>query len=176
MDQKKIGTFLKTLRNEKGITQEQLAEKMYVAPRTVSRWETGSNLPDLSVLVELADFYKVDIRELINGERRCEKMNNETKDTLSQVAQYAEQEKKKLKKKMLDMSIAASLLLLFATVLKATDGFGYIPQDPCDSVVGFCTGVSFSVLVLNALHLAGLFEKIYAAKMKIKNKQSENSK
>ena len=61
MDQVKIGTFLKELRNGKGITQEQLADRFYVSRRTVSRWETGSNLPDLDVLVELADFYDVSI-------------------------------------------------------------------------------------------------------------------
>ena len=55
MNQKKIGTFLQTLRKEQGLTQEQLAERIGVARRTVSRWETGANLPDLDVLVELAD-------------------------------------------------------------------------------------------------------------------------
>ena len=49
MDQKKIGSFLKELRKEKGLTQEQLAELMYVSDRTVSRWETGSNLPSLDI-------------------------------------------------------------------------------------------------------------------------------
>ena len=44
MDQKKIGAFLKALRTEKGLTQEQLAGEMLVSSRTVSRWETGSNL------------------------------------------------------------------------------------------------------------------------------------
>ena len=53
MDQQKIGEFLKELRKEKGITQEQLADKLFVSRRTVSRWETGSNMPDLDVLVEL---------------------------------------------------------------------------------------------------------------------------
>ena len=47
MDQIKIGKFLAELRKEKGMTQEQLAEKFYVARRTVSRWETGSNMPDI---------------------------------------------------------------------------------------------------------------------------------
>ena len=59
MDQKKIGRFLKELRKEKVITQEQLAEKIKVSGRTVSRWETGSNMPDISLLAELADFYDV---------------------------------------------------------------------------------------------------------------------
>ena len=56
MDQKKIGRFLKELRKEKDITQEQLAEKIKVSGRTVSRWETGSNMPDISLLADLADF------------------------------------------------------------------------------------------------------------------------
>ena len=53
MDQKKTGYFLKQLRNEKKLTQEQLAEKFQITSRTVSRWETGSNMPDISMLLEL---------------------------------------------------------------------------------------------------------------------------
>ncbi len=49
MDQKRIGSFLKELRKEKGITQEQVAEKLNVSARTVSRWETGRNVPDISL-------------------------------------------------------------------------------------------------------------------------------
>ena len=75
MDQKKIGNLLKKLRSEKGLTQEQLAEILNVSNRTVSRWETGSNMPDISLLVEIADFYDISIPEIINGERKSEKMN-----------------------------------------------------------------------------------------------------
>ena len=73
MDQIRIGEFLKELRKEKGLTQEQLAEQFNMSRRSVSRWETGSNLPDLSILVELAEFYDVDIKEIIDGasERSC---------------------------------------------------------------------------------------------------------
>ena len=70
MDQKKTGQFLKTLRREKQITQEALAEILHVSNRTVSRWETGSNMPDISLLVELAEFYQVSITEIIDGERK----------------------------------------------------------------------------------------------------------
>ena len=48
MDQMKIGVFLKELRKEKNLTQEQLAERLHVSGRTVSRWETGKNMPDIS--------------------------------------------------------------------------------------------------------------------------------
>lgn len=56
MDQVKIGNFLKKLRKEKGITQEQLAEILNVSGRTVSRWENGNNMPDISILVDIADY------------------------------------------------------------------------------------------------------------------------
>nr|MCR5216140.1 helix-turn-helix domain-containing protein [Lachnospiraceae bacterium] len=59
MDQIKVGAFLKMLRKEKNLTQEQLAEQLNVSGRTVSRWETGNNMPDISLLVEIADFYDI---------------------------------------------------------------------------------------------------------------------
>ena len=61
MDQQKIGQFLRECRKEKGITQEQLAEMLGVANRSVSRWENGSNLPDLDILIEMADYYDVEL-------------------------------------------------------------------------------------------------------------------
>ncbi len=54
MDQVKIGNFIKELRKEKNFTQEQLAEKFNVSRRTVSRWETGSNMPDLDILIGIS--------------------------------------------------------------------------------------------------------------------------
>ena len=58
MNQEKIGNFLKELRKQKGLTQEQLAEKCNVTNRTVSRWENGNNMPDLDLLIELSDYYE----------------------------------------------------------------------------------------------------------------------
>ena len=69
MNQIKIGNFIKELRKEQKLTQEALAEKFGVARRTVSRWETGSNMPDLDILIEMADFFNVDLREILDGER-----------------------------------------------------------------------------------------------------------
>ena len=92
MNQMKIGKLLKHLRKDKGLTQEQLAEQFNVSSRTVSRWETGSNLPAVNILIELADFYDVDIREIIDGERKSENIDNETKDTkdtLKKVTEYS---------------------------------------------------------------------------------------
>ena len=99
MDLQKIGTFLKDLRKEKGLTQEQLAETLNVSRRTVSRWETGSNMPDLDLLMEIADLYEVDLREMLNGERKSEdKMNKELEETVLQVAEYTNADKQRVTK------------------------------------------------------------------------------
>lgn len=165
MDQMKIGRFLKDLRKGSGLTQEQLAEQLNVSARTVSRWETGNNLPDLSILVEIADFYDVDIREIMNGERKSEKMNEEMKDTLKQVAEYGEEEKKKLKKKMIDISGAAVIILLFAMLLDETNGFGFIAEHPCQNITYFAHGIVLGILILNILYFCGALDKIRVWKL-----------
>lgn len=112
MDQKKIGLFLKTLRKEKNITQEVLAETLNVSSRTVSRWETGSNMPDISLLVELSEFYQVSIPEIINGERKSEKMNQETKDIAIKMAEYSKNELNTEKRKIIN-----ALLMVFGVFI-----------------------------------------------------------
>ncbi|MBR4760623.1 MAG: helix-turn-helix transcriptional regulator [Lachnospiraceae bacterium] len=92
MDQAKIGAFLRELRKEKGKTQEEIAEQFGVSSRSVSRWENGNTMPDLGILVELADYYGRDIREIIDGERKSEKMENQN-ETLQMVADYAKKQK-----------------------------------------------------------------------------------
>ena len=119
MNQQKTGEFLRHLRKDKGMTQEQLAEQFYVSTRTVSRWESGSNMPDLAVLIELADFYDVDIREIIDGERKSDNMDKETKDTLKKVAAYAEEEKKKMKTRITNLACYGVIVMLLCSLLLA---------------------------------------------------------
>ena len=101
MDQIKIGVFLKELRKAKGLTQEQLAEKLNVSSRTISRWETGSNMPDISILVEIAVFYDVSIPEIIQGERKSENMHEETRKTAVAMAKYSQNTIKTEKQKVI---------------------------------------------------------------------------
>lgn len=161
MNQQKIGEFLKHLRKEKGLTQEQLAEHFHVSSRTVSRWETGNNMPDLGILIELADFYDVDIREILDGERKSESMDNETKDTLKKVAEYAAQENKKLKYKMIDMMAGSAILILFGSVLIETNGFnGTLPESAYHNYMSFTLGATLAALGLNIVYLLGVFDRI----------------
>lgn len=123
VDQKKIGIFLKELRKEKNITQEMLAEKLNVSNRTVSRWENGNNMPDISLLVELSEIYNVSIPEIIDGERKSEKMNEETKNTALKMAEYSKNEIKIEKKKLIN-----SLLIIFGVFI-IISAFAIFPND-----------------------------------------------
>ena len=123
MDQKKTGLFLKELRKEKNITQEVLAEKLNVSNRTISRWETGNNMPDISLLVELSEFYHVSILEIIDGERKGEKMNQETRDTAVKMAEYSKNEIMIEKKKVI-----SSLLMAFGVFI-ILSAFAIFPND-----------------------------------------------
>ncbi len=129
-------------------------------------------MPDLSVLIELADFYDVDIREIINGERKSENMNTETKETLMAAAEYSSAEKTQLKKRILDNSIAAGILMLFYVLLEMTNGFGAIPEQPIQNMKEFVLILSLVTLALNALYLGGVFEKIDAWKARRRDRKN----
>jgi len=72
MDLIRIGCFLAQLRKERGLTQEQLGEKLGVTNKTVSRWEKGNYLPPVEMLQELSTFYEVSINELLSGQHLTE--------------------------------------------------------------------------------------------------------
>ena len=70
MNLSKISCFIQTKRKELGRTQEALAERLFVTNKAVSRWENGKETPDISLLLPLAKELKVDVSELLNGEKR----------------------------------------------------------------------------------------------------------
>lgn len=162
MNQQNTGAFLKRLRKEKGLTQEQLAERFYVSSRTVSRWETGSNMPDVGVLIELADFYDVDIREIIDGERKSEIMDNETKDTLKKVAAYATEGERKNQFKLATAALVMLIVLYACTVLFGDDTpgllYGIVPEEICGFILTLVY-LSAAALVTSYLRVRWTLEK-----------------
>lgn len=158
MDQIKIGNFLKELRKEKGITQAQLAETLNVSARTVSRWETGSNMPDISILVDIADYYDISIPEIINGERKSEIMNEEERKIAKTMSDYATTEKEKIFKEMKIQSIMGVCALVLYWILHETDA--YIYSDALEKLTGYCeTLVSVSVIMM-AAYTTGSLSKL----------------
>ena len=158
MDQKKSGSFLRELRKEKQLTQEQLAERFGVTSRSVSRWETGSNMPDLSILVELADFYDVDIRDIIDGERKGEDMNKEEKERLQLVADYAETEKNTLLMRLRIFSIVGLVSLIAGLTMMVISRDNNLPV--YDYLMGTLMGVAISALLVAVFYSTGVLENM----------------
>ena len=69
MDQIKIGKFIASCRKEQGMTRAALAGKLGISDRAVSKWETGKSLPDSGIMLELCDLLKINVNELLSGER-----------------------------------------------------------------------------------------------------------
>ena len=158
MDQKKTGSFLRDLRKEKQLTQEQLAERFGVTNRSVSRWETGSNMPELSILVELADFYDVDIRDIIDGERKGEDMNKEEKERLQLVADYAENEKNILLMRLRIISIVGLVSLVAGLVMMVISRDNNLPV--YDYLMGTLMGVAIGALLVAVFYSTGVLENM----------------
>ena len=146
IDRVKIGEFLRDLRKEKDMTQEELAERFGVSSRSVSRWENGITMPELGILVELADFYEVDIKELIDGERKSKNMNNETKETLQKAADYAQAEKRLAVKRKCIVTFVGTLAFASCIVIGCI-AFPKLPEDSILRSNGLWLGISVMGLV-----------------------------
>lgn len=157
MDQRKIGSFLRELRKEQGITQEQFAEKIGVSARTVSRWETGNNMPDISLLSEIADFYDVGIPEIIAGERKSDEMNEEVKEVAEAMSDYAGQEKEKLVKSIRNVSIIGLIALVVYFALGETGA--YDRNTVFRYVYGISEALIYVTVVMFPLYTTGLLSK-----------------
>ena len=68
MDQIKIGKFIAAMRKKQELSQKQLAQRLGVTDKTISKWETGNRMPDASVLLKLSMELKIDVNELLAGE------------------------------------------------------------------------------------------------------------
>lgn len=156
MDQQKVGCFLRELRNEKGLTQEQLAEKFNISNRSISRWENGKNMPDISLLVDIADFYDVDVREIIDGERKSEMMEDEIKEVAVKMADYADEGQSRLFHWVRCISL---LGVIFMAIILALQTFSYEP-----GIVSFICYIfsilAFIVMVILTLYANGILAKI----------------
>ena len=168
MDQKKIGLFLKELRKEKGLTQERLAEQFNVSSRTISRWENGNNMPDLDILMEISDYYEVDLREIFNGERKSENMNKETKETVLQAVDYTNTEVNKSNKKV-RLCVAVAMLLQVASLF-LRDSALYVEDTFAGFAIDFIQGAGIGMMLMAVVMMSRYGAKIRAFKKRIKSK------
>ena len=96
MDQIKIGQFIAECRKKKGLTQMQLAEKLNITDRAISKWERGKSLPDSAIMLPLCAILGISVNELLSGEYVMEKNNEKSEQLLLEMAKQKEQADKRL--------------------------------------------------------------------------------
>ncbi len=97
MDQIKTGRFIASCRKEQGITQAALAEKLGISDRAVSKWETGKSLPDSGIMLELCELLKINVNELLSGERiMAESYDKQAEKNLLALKQEVEQKNRQM--------------------------------------------------------------------------------
>ncbi|HWQ74259.1 MAG TPA: helix-turn-helix domain-containing protein [Syntrophomonas sp.] len=124
MDTVKIGAFIAELRKQKGYTQKELAGKLAVTDKAVSRWETGKGLPDTSLLKSLSDILGVSVSELLSGERiESESRDEKTDKVIIDVMNYSKQ---MLKNMATGLLVAIGVFLLISPMFIAGNSYLYI--------------------------------------------------
>ena len=134
----------------------------------MSRWETGSNMPDLDILVEMADFYDVDLREILDGERKSEKMDEELKETVLKVAEYSNEEKKRITRFVLVCFVMGIVALVINTIMALMD-----LEDPFWVGVGegATIGMALVAMIFGILHATGNLSKVFATEKRLQEKE-----
>ena len=168
MNQQKIGTFLKELRKQKGLTQEQLAEKFSVSNRTVSRWENGNNMPDLDILIALADYYEVDLRALLDGERKSGKINCDMEETVWKAVEYTSMEIEQFTKRVHLLFLAGSICWFISSLMNHTA----LSQHAVLSVISdFLEGAAIGMILCGIIFTSRYSQKIKAFKQRLFQRQ-----
>lgn len=161
MDLNKISNFIKTKRKELNLTQEELAEKLFVTEKAVSRWETGRGTPDISLLIPLSKALKVEIPEILNGEE-----NKKNKNDIEKLIEYNELTKKSkfnFKIKLIILLYVLSILF-FLSYLRVE----YNPNIELNYFIRLFLVVISSILIVigNRIYANNYVEKI-EDKMKV---------
>ncbi len=117
MDQEKIGRFIAKCRKSENLTQMQLAEKLGITDRAVSKWERGKSLPDSAIMLELCSILKITVNDLLSGEKvSMENNNQKNEQLLLDMAKELEQKNKTIWTSMWAILIV-SMTALFAGIL-----------------------------------------------------------
>lgn len=167
MNQQKVGAFLKELRNEKSITQTELAEILGVSNRSISRWENGTTMPDFDLLIELAKYYEVEVGEILDGERRTNSMDTKTEELMLKIADYNNVEKDFFSKRMCAMFIIAIIGMI---IYIGIDILGLSGQEPYETIISISLGFVIGTLVTGLLYASRYIGKLKAAKMRMAGK------
>lgn len=174
MNQEEIGKFISELRKEKNMTQEQLAEKMGVTGKSISRWENGKTMPDISILSILANELNCSVSELLNGRKMTKEELIDLRETINNVIEYESNQQIKNDKRLNNYNIISFITL---TMIVINNMYGYLDyifsSNIADFIQGFLYGIclwSIVVSIYNHSHKISICEKKKALIRKFNNR------
>ena len=158
MDQIKIGKFIAERRKLKNLTQAQLAEKLNITDRAVSKWENGRSLPDSSIMLELCEMLEITVNDLLSGEIVVmEKYNKELENNLLEIVKEKERADRRLLRIETVMGFVSVALMLALCVFAA-----YAPIEDWMRIVliiiGFVPVLVLTPFMIRIEQIAGYYE------------------
>ena len=158
MDQIKIGKFIAERRKQANLTQAQLAEKLNITDRAVSKWETGRSLPDSSVMLELCGILEITVNDLLSGEEVA--LDNYNKELENKLVEMVK-EKEKSDKQLLTLEWVIgglSIITLLVPIIIAS----YVPMEERLKLIiafsGFIPALVGFFFALKIEQVAGYYE------------------
>ncbi len=144
MDQLKIGKFIAECRKEKSLTQMQLAERLGITDKAVSKWERGIAMPDSSIMLDVCGILGISVNELLSGEKI--NMEEQSKKTEELLIEFKRKEERLRKKLFINAWIFHTILFLFYGAIAALSILASYSEYKIASFIIFCvSGVVFMV-------------------------------
>lgn len=148
MDQLKIGKFIAEHRKKVNLTQMQLAEKLNITDKAISKWERGITMPDVSIMLKLCDILGISVNELLSG-KKIEQTNDDGDKLLLDMAKEIEQKNKTIWTSMWVVMIVSILALVLTLFISAF----LIPEGPWQLVIIILSCLIFLIPCFYALKL-----------------------
>lgn len=163
MDQEKIGKFIAELRKENNLTQEQLAEKMGVTNKSISRWENGKTMPDISLLSILSNELNCTIPELLNGKKMTKEELIDLRETINNLIEYESNQQIINDKKFNKYNMIGCIALFLAILNTEFKFLNYIfTPNAGEFVQGLLYGICIfanMISLYNRSHNISIYEK-----------------
>ena len=158
MDQVKIGKFIATCRKQVNLTQSQLAEKLNITDRAVSKWENGRAMPDSSLMLDLCKILKISVNDLLNGEVVDMENNSQKQEELIlELVKAKEEADKRLLRLEVLIGVIAVILLLGSCIAAA-----YIEVEDWIRAIliiaGFLVSIPLFIVSIRIEQVAGYYE------------------
>lgn len=150
MDQIKTGKFISQMRKEKGLTQREVADILNISDKTVSKWETGNGLPEVSLMLPLCETLGISVNELLLGEKIAEKeYKQKAEEVIMDLIKEREENKKKV---ILSVAVALNTILSSLTIILLS---GLLQMEEWLRILLIVIGL---VVMLSGLFVAAMLE------------------